>query len=64
MWHVEGSGAMSRFEVTRAARWTVMMMLALGLMTTAHAEEWGLVKGAETLREFMSGLKAERKLPG
>ena len=41
-----------------------MMMLALGLMTTAHAEEWGLVKGAETLREFMSGLKAERKLPG
>ncbi len=40
------------------------MLLALGQMTTAHAEEWELVTGAETLREFMSGLKAERKLPG
>jgi len=43
---------------------------ALALVTTAffpgvaQGDDWEPVTGAETLREFMSGLTVERDLPG
>ena len=39
-------------------------LLLSGLVEGAHANEWIPVSGAETLKEFMSGLKAERTLAG
>jgi hypothetical protein len=38
-------------------------LLALGMGTLANASEWQPVTGAANLRNFMSGLKAERTLP-
>jgi len=48
-------------------RLTVLLLSGLllaGLAASTHANEWIPVTGAETLREFMSGLKAERTLAG
>jgi hypothetical protein len=38
--------------------------IALAMPTSAQEEKWEPVTGAETLTAFMSGLEAERKLPG
>jgi hypothetical protein len=38
-------------------------MLILGVVTVAQANEWIPVTGTEALQNFMSGMKAERKLP-
>lgn len=42
---------------------TVCMSVLLSTSVLAQTTEWIPVTGAETLRTFMSGLKAERKLP-
>lgn len=44
---------------------TVALALVL-IATSAVAQdgEWEPIRGADTLKEFMSGLTAERRLPG
>ena len=38
-------------------------MLVMGAATSAQGNEWEPVTGAQALRDFMSGVKAERELP-
>ena len=41
----------------------LLPLFALATSTDAQASPWQLVTGAEELRSFMSGTKAERELP-
>jgi hypothetical protein len=41
----------------------ISAMLAVGLAVTAQANEWIPVTGAKALKDYMSSLKAERRLP-
>ena len=48
-------------------RLTILLLTGLllsALVVSTHANEWIPVNGAETLKEFMSGMKAERTLAG